>query len=98
MNDFNEFWDVAWRLVALALVLLVLSSRYKPFVMRLRRNGSMIADPNGWTITLFYDNVWIARFGKDWRASYNSTWAVGYKRSHIWFYEPRGNHAADRNE
>lgn len=91
-------WDVTARLVALAVILVLLTSRYKPFVMRLRRNGQMISDPDGWTITLLNDNVWIARFGKGWRERYPTTWAVGYKRSHVWFYEPRGKHATHRED
>lgn len=63
--------------------------RYRPFIMRVRRDGTIISDSSGWLVSLFGDRCWIARFGAEWRERYPWTWACGCGRDRVWFYTPR---------
>lgn len=79
----------AWAALIGLLMLACGPLGFKDHVMRLRRDGTMISDPSGWTVTAFGDRYWVACFREDWRRRYPTTWAVGIGRTHVWWYEPR---------
>lgn len=86
----NEQWAKALTVILLVLAIVYMTSSLRKGIVRLRKNGNMLIDHDGWILTLADDALWFARFSADWRGRYGSSWAVGYKRTHIWFYQPKG--------
>lgn len=58
-------------------------------VLRMTKQRQMLMDVSAgaWTLSFFNDHVWLVRFGKEWRALYPTTWAVGWG-DQSWFYIP----------
>lgn len=88
----NEQWAKALSVVLLVLAVVYMTSSLRHGVLRMRRNGAMLIDHDGWQLTLADDRLWVVRFSPDWRKRYGSTWAIGWKRTHVWFHTPKGEH------
>lgn len=64
--------------------------RVRNFVLRMRRNGTIIKDDTGWSVE-FMGRWWLAHFGEAWRDVGPETWAVGDQlRDKVLWYTPKG--------
>lgn len=75
-------------IAAATLILISFTSRYMSHVLRMNRDGTIISDSSGWSVTMFNGTFWFAVFGPDWRKRYRPTMAVGYCNTHVWWYTP----------
>lgn len=84
-----DVWQSLGAALASVIFLVTWSFRHHSGIMRLRRDGTMIADAGGHLVSIWWEHIWLARFSDEWRDRYGTTWAFGYGRDAMWFYTPR---------